>query len=341
MTGYSETILKYASDDSHAGTLEHPDGVGEVGLGATEAGRKLAVRFALQVEAERIKDVRYQVFGCGFTMAACAAVSQQVSGKLLSQAALLDAEALNRHLGGLPVDRTYCAELAIEALHAAVNSVQQHAATVTTNIAADAEAHGPRVTESDPVYRALIDSAPAHGMSHEDRHLFACLLAVADQEPTLLHQALNISELMLDTLLLMVFPAVEKQQIFAKPGHKTARPPEINPQVQELLLSFIRRDSFGCAQFASLALARMIAVRAAQPGHLWIAMGLFQRPQLSAAIGRHLPLLLAANAKKMRWKRYLFKQVCEFNGGKMCKSPVCGDCSDYALCFAPEEMNTP
>jgi nitrogen fixation protein NifQ len=66
-------------------------------------------------------------------------------------------------------------------------------------------------------------------------------------------------------------------------------------------------------------------------------MGLFERPQLSAAIHRHLPALFAANGKNMRWKRFFFKQVCDLNGGLMCKTPNCGECSDYALCFGEEE----
>jgi nitrogen fixation protein NifQ len=66
-------------------------------------------------------------------------------------------------------------------------------------------------------------------------------------------------------------------------------------------------------------------------------MGLFERPQLTAAIRRYLPSLAVANHQNMRWKRYLYKQVCERNGGVMCKAPNCGVCSDYALCFAVED----
>jgi nitrogen fixation protein NifQ len=48
--------------------------------------------------------------------------------------------------------------------------------------------------------------------------------------------------------------------------------------------------------------------------------------------------LAAANSQNMRWKRYLFKQVCELGGGMMCKSPNCGECSDYSICFPdPDE----
>ncbi len=337
MNGYTETILKYASDYSHTGTLDHPDGIGEVGLGAEEAGRKLAVRFALQVDQDLIKRVRYQVFGCGYTMAACAAAAELAEGDHLTHIAALDAISVDQKLGGLPEDRGYCATLALKALQAAVTSVQQKGSAVETSLNPQATEHGPKITSEHSVYRALIDSEAAKGISDDDRHLFACLLSVADQEPAPLHQALNLSELMLEALLLKVFPGVDASELFTDQTQKNEGAPEINQDVQKLLLGFLRNDSFGWPQFASLALARIIAGRAAHPGHLWVAMGLFERPQLSAAIGRHLPALLAANNKGMRWKRFLFKQVCDLNGGTMCKSPVCGDCSDYALCFAPED----
>jgi nitrogen fixation protein NifQ len=66
-------------------------------------------------------------------------------------------------------------------------------------------------------------------------------------------------------------------------------------------------------------------------------MGLFDRPELSRAIRRHLPSLAAANNQGMRWKRYLFKQVCDMGGGAVCKAPDCGVCSDYYLCFESDQ----
>jgi len=337
MIGYTETILKYADDDSHVGTLDRADGVGEVGLGAEEAGRRLAVRFALQVEAAQIKQVRYQVFGCGFTLAACAALAQQVEGKSLKQAAELDAQTLDRELGGLPTDRSYCADLAIEALQAALSSVQQQSERVVTRHTVTTQSHDPRLSANTPLYRALMASPATNDIPAEDRQLFACLLAVAAQESVPLHLALNLSAEMLETLLSQVFPAIDKKKFSPVSAPKTTPPPDINPQVQSLLLGFVDPDLSGWGQFAALVLARVMAARAAHPGHLWVAMGLFERPQLSAAIRRHLPALAAANHQGMRWKRFFFRQVCEFKGGTMCKSPVCGDCSDYSLCFVPEE----
>lgn len=337
MTAYSDIIRKYAADTSRAGTLENADGTGEVGLSSAEVGRRLAVRFVLHLEQERIVVVRYQVFGCGFTMAACAAAAELAEGQRLSDAAAFDIAAVNRRLGGLPDERSYCAALAVEALQAAVSSVRQKIARVAATVDPAAAEPGPRLSAANPLYRALIDSPAANRIEPEDRQLFACLLAVADSEPCPLNLALGLAEKRLDALIHAVFPRLDGQKLFADPGSKRSVPPAINPEVLTLLLSHVPATGSEWQQQAAAVLARIIAARAAHPGHLWTAMGLFERPQLSAAIGRHLPSLAAANNRNMRWKRYLFKQVCDRNGGVMCKVPNCGVCSDYSYCFAEDD----
>jgi nitrogen fixation protein NifQ len=130
------------------------------------------------------------------------------------------------------------------------------------------------------------------------------------------------------------FPAARRDLLNRAAEAGTAgAPPEPNPDVLALLLD----HAAGGNRPESTWLARIIAARSALPGHLWIAMGLFERPELSGAIHRHLPSLAAANTGNMRWKRFLFKQVCDLGGGVMCKAPNCRACSDYALCFAEGE----
>lgn len=331
MNGYTDIIRRYAADQRFIGLLADADGTGEVGLGAEEAGRRLAVRFTLKIDQSTVATIRFQVFGCGFTIAACAAAAELVEGTPLATALALDTGAVIAKLGGLPEERGYCAELAVEALRAALQSAARNGAAVQTRLAAAAEAdHGPRVSASDPVYCALISSPAPAGAAAEDRHLFACLLAVAAQESG---QAvtLGLSEEELTALRQSLFPAAN-----LPPTEASASPPELNPEVLELLLPHVPRDHHGHPQPAALWLAKALAARAAHPGHLWVAMGLFERPQLTAAIRRHLPTLAAANHQGMRWKRYLFKEVCSRNGGLLCKSPNCGVCSDYAFCFAPD-----
>ncbi len=331
INGYSETIRKWAANDSHTGILNNPDGIGEVGLEAGEIGRKLAVRFTMQQQGDTINKVRYQVFGCGFTIAACAAAADLAEGKLLENVRTIDAQMINKSLEGLPSEREYCADLAAKALQAAVSSLENKGELVESGH--QEEEHGPRISDQDSVYRLLMSSKKTQGIIEEDRRLFAGVIALGAAEPCFLTKAIGLENQELDELLSKYFPAICRGNLLYLSAHATTLPPEINRDVRKILQNHIPLNSTGETNETSRWLANILAARAAQPGHLWIAMGLFERPELTAAIKRHLPSLAKANNQGMRWKRYLFKQACEMNGGVLCKSPSCGDCSDYALCF--------
>jgi nitrogen fixation protein NifQ len=336
MTGYTDTIRRYAMDTRRSGALADADGVGEVGLGAAEAGRRLAVRFALRVGDGRTQVVRFQVFGCGFTIAACAVVAELAEGRTLSEIPDITAADVDAALDGLPPERSYCAELAVKALHAAVTSARGDARAVRTALN-PLEDHGPRVSADDPVYRTLMGSRIPEGVAEEDRHLFSCLLAVAAREAHHPAEALGLSRDALKTIMGRYFPGIDPGILKNNSPPAQGVPLKPNAEVLAILLSHVPKDEDGGDNRTPEWLARILAARAAQPGHLWTAMGFFERPELTAAIRRHLPSLAAANSQGMRWKRYLFKQVCDLHGAVLCKSPNCGTCSDRALCFDQEE----
>jgi nitrogen fixation protein NifQ len=338
MPVYSEIIRRWATDMRRCGELADPAGTGEVGMAHGEAGTRIAVRFTVNTHASRITGIGYQVFGCGYSMAACAAAAELASNRSLEEAMAIDAVQVDALLGGLPAERSYCADLAAAALHAALVSASGDAHTVQADYRPRDEVHGPRVKSDNPIYRALMDSAAPAGALEEDRHLFACLLAVAADEPCNTAAALGLEADELLEVLRTWFPAGSHELLLIPGNPGQASPPAYNEEVLQILLSHVPPKTDDTFSAASLHLARMIAARTAHPGHLWVAMGLFERPQLSAAIRRFLPSLAAANSQNMRWKRYLFKQVCELGGGMMCKSPNCGECSDYSICFPdPDE----
>ncbi len=332
MTGYTDTIRQWATDTRRAGTLPNADGTGEIGLDSEELGSRLAVRFTLKVELDRVTDVRYQVFGCGFSMAACAVAADITVGYALDDIRKIDAKRLDCVLEGLPTDRGYCADLAVAALQAAVKSANNDSQPVQANLPQEAE-HEPLVTARNPVYTSLINSPKPDQVSDVDRHLFACLLAMAAQEPYDTALALGLDNESLVSILGIYFPGIERSLLDPQAPATPVPPPERNDEILSILLAHLPNQS----SITSVWLARILAARTAHPGHLWVAMGLFERPELSVAIRRHLPSLAAANHQNMRWKRYLFKQLCDLNGGAMCKAPNCGVCSDYTLCFAEEE----
>jgi nitrogen fixation protein NifQ len=72
--------------------------------------------------------------------------------------------------------------------------------------------------------------------------------------------------------------------------------------------------------------------------HLWHDLGLFARSHLSALIGATFPSLAARNVKDMKWKKFLYKQLCEAEGIHVCRSPTCAACVDYLTCYGPEDQ---
>jgi nitrogen fixation protein NifQ len=71
--------------------------------------------------------------------------------------------------------------------------------------------------------------------------------------------------------------------------------------------------------------------------HLWQDLGLWSRSQLSALLQHNFPELAAKNNQDMKWKKFLYKQLCEAEGIYLCRAPSCAVCIDYPKCFGPEE----
>jgi nitrogen fixation protein NifQ len=71
--------------------------------------------------------------------------------------------------------------------------------------------------------------------------------------------------------------------------------------------------------------------------HLWQDLGLWSRAQLSAMLQYNFPELAAKNNKDMKWKKFLYKQLCEAEGLYLCRVPSCEVCTDYQKCYGSEE----
>ncbi|WKJ91409.1 nitrogen fixation protein NifQ [Methylomonas montana] len=71
--------------------------------------------------------------------------------------------------------------------------------------------------------------------------------------------------------------------------------------------------------------------------HLWQDLGLWSRSDLSALLAHNFPELVNRNSKDMKWKKFLYKQLCEAEGLYVCRAPSCEVCKDYQQCFGPED----
>jgi nitrogen fixation protein NifQ len=80
-----------------------------------------------------------------------------------------------------------------------------------------------------------------------------------------------------------------------------------------------------------------IASAAMADNHLWQDMGLPNRKVLSDLMAQNFPVLTARNVGDMKWKKFFYRQLCERAEIPICKSPSCAICTDYEVCFAPED----
>ena len=71
--------------------------------------------------------------------------------------------------------------------------------------------------------------------------------------------------------------------------------------------------------------------------HLWSDLGLMSRPELTRLMRLNFPRLAARNTGNMRWKRFLYKLLCEGEGVYICRAPSCDMCSEKPVCFAPDD----
>ncbi len=72
--------------------------------------------------------------------------------------------------------------------------------------------------------------------------------------------------------------------------------------------------------------------------HLWQDIGFWQRQDLSQFLQHNFPELARRNHKDMKWKKFLYKQLCEAEGLNLCRAPSCEVCDDYSNCFGSEEI---
>ena len=66
--------------------------------------------------------------------------------------------------------------------------------------------------------------------------------------------------------------------------------------------------------------------------HLWQDLGLWSRADLSSLMEENFFPLARQNQKDMKWKKFLYRKLCETHGMTACRAPSCDACADYAGC---------
>jgi nitrogen fixation NifU-like protein len=116
---WSDAVLDHLRHPRNAGRLpRHDPGVGTGEAGDADAGELLRVQLRAGADG-RVAEARFQAFGCPATIAAGSVATELALGRTPAEIRALAPDAIARPLA-LPAERVRTAELALQALFAAV-----------------------------------------------------------------------------------------------------------------------------------------------------------------------------------------------------------------------------
>ncbi len=117
---YSAQLLDHFQNPRNAGEVSNADAVAEIENPACGD----VLRLSLKMTDGRISEIRFKAKGCVPAMACASAITEMVEGKSVGEVRRLRRDDVIAVVGGVPQASTHAAQLAIDALGAALQNIK-------------------------------------------------------------------------------------------------------------------------------------------------------------------------------------------------------------------------
>lgn len=113
---YTKEVMKHFKSPHNYGKIKNADGIGKVGNIVCGDVMWLYIK----IDKERIKDIKFETFGCVAAISTSSVITDLAKGKTLKEAMNIEKDDIIKSLGGLPSVKFHCSVLAVDALIEAI-----------------------------------------------------------------------------------------------------------------------------------------------------------------------------------------------------------------------------
>lgn len=117
---YNKKVMQHFLHPHNMGNIKNADGVGEVGN--LKCGD--VMKMYIKVKNNKITNIKFETFGCAAAISTSSMITELAKGKTIEQAMQITRKDVADELGGLPLIKMHCSNLAADALHAAIKNYQ-------------------------------------------------------------------------------------------------------------------------------------------------------------------------------------------------------------------------
>ncbi|NHJ46688.1 MAG: Fe-S cluster assembly scaffold protein NifU [Asgard group archaeon] len=119
---YSKKVMDHFAKPHNVGKIDDYDGLGIVGN--PKCGDTMEI--TIKVKDDKIDDIKFRTFGCVSAIATSSVTTVMAKGLTLDEALKMTRKDVADELDGLPPHKMHCSNLAVDALHKAIENYREN-----------------------------------------------------------------------------------------------------------------------------------------------------------------------------------------------------------------------